>query len=187
MMNGSLVTLKRGQLLTGRKALSTTSGISENIVRSILNQFEINQQITIQKTNRYSIITVLNYDIYQGDNQPNTNQSPTEHQPATSQPPHIKEVKQLKEVKEKSNGRFTPPSFDEVSEYCKQRNNGVNPGSFIDFYESKGWMIGKNKMKDWKAAVRTWEKRDGKNEQSGKRDGRTALERFEATNPYDVG
>lgn len=56
--------------------------------------------------------------------------------------------------------RFTPPTAEEVAAYCKERNNNVDPQSFIDFYDSKGWMIGKNKMKDWKAAVRTWEKRD---------------------------
>lgn len=55
--------------------------------------------------------------------------------------------------------RFIPPSLEEVTAYCKERNNSVNPESFIDFYASKGWYIGKNKMKDWKAAVRTWEKR----------------------------
>lgn len=55
--------------------------------------------------------------------------------------------------------RFKPPTLEEVSEYCKERNNGINAQSFIDFYESKGWMIGKNKMKDWKACIRTWEKK----------------------------
>ena len=53
--------------------------------------------------------------------------------------------------------RFTPPSVDEVSDYCNQRNKGVDPQTFIDFYQAKGWMVGKNKMKDWKACVRTWE------------------------------
>ena len=57
-------------------------------------------------------------------------------------------------------GRFAPPSFDEVKAYCDERQNKVNPQSFIDFYEAKGWMVGKNKMKDWKAAVRTWEQRN---------------------------
>jgi len=55
--------------------------------------------------------------------------------------------------------RFTPPSVDEVRAYCSERKNNIDPQTFIDFYESKGWLIGKNKMKDWKAAVRTWEKR----------------------------
>jgi len=54
--------------------------------------------------------------------------------------------------------RFTPPTLEEVAEYCKQRNNSVDPQKWYDFYSAKGWMIGKNKMKDWKAAVRTWEK-----------------------------
>ena len=55
---------------------------------------------------------------------------------------------------------FTPPTLDEVAKYCADRNNSVSPQRFIDFYGMKGWMVGKNKMKDWKAAVRTWEDRD---------------------------
>ena len=54
--------------------------------------------------------------------------------------------------------RFSPPSVDEVAEYCRQRGNSVDPNTFVDFYECKGWMVGKSKMKDWKAAVRTWER-----------------------------
>lgn len=54
--------------------------------------------------------------------------------------------------------RFVRPSFDDVKAYCESRGNGVDPQGFLDFYDSKGWMIGKNHMKDWKAAVRTWER-----------------------------
>jgi len=53
--------------------------------------------------------------------------------------------------------RFVPPTPDEVSRYCKERKNLVDAERFVDFYAAKGWMVGKNKMKDWKAAVRTWE------------------------------
>ena len=59
--------------------------------------------------------------------------------------------------------RFIPPTVEEVEAYCSERGNGIDAQSFIDFYESKGWMIGKNKMKDWKAAVRTWERSRNKN------------------------
>ena len=52
---------------------------------------------------------------------------------------------------------FSPPSLDQVAEYCKERENGIDPQRFLDHYEARGWMLGKNKMKDWKAAVRTWE------------------------------
>ena len=53
--------------------------------------------------------------------------------------------------------RFTPPTREEVHAYCLERNNKVDAERFIDYYTSNGWMVGKNKMKDWKAAVRTWE------------------------------
>lgn len=55
---------------------------------------------------------------------------------------------------------FIPPTVEEVGVYCTERGNGIDPEAFVDFYASKGWMIGKNKMKDWKAAVRTWEQGD---------------------------
>ena len=54
--------------------------------------------------------------------------------------------------------KFIPPTVEEVSAYCKERNNGVVAERFVDFYACKGWMVGKNKMKDWRAAVRNWEK-----------------------------
>lgn len=56
--------------------------------------------------------------------------------------------------------RFTPPTLQDVKAYCIERKNDVDPERFIDFYESKGWMVGKNKMKDWKAAVRNWERKE---------------------------
>lgn len=55
--------------------------------------------------------------------------------------------------------KFVRPTCEEVAEYCRERKNDVNPEKFVDFYASKGWMIGKTPMKDWKAAVRTWEQR----------------------------
>lgn len=54
--------------------------------------------------------------------------------------------------------RFTPPTVEEVSAYCAERKNGIDAQRFIDYYETRGWMLGKTKMKDWKAAVRTWER-----------------------------
>ena len=58
------------------------------------------------------------------------------------------------------NKYFNKPKLSEVKDYCLERNNNIDAEAFIDFYESKGWYIGKNKMKDWKAAVRTWEKKN---------------------------
>lgn len=57
--------------------------------------------------------------------------------------------------------RFVKPTVDEVRAYCAERNNGINAEDFVDFYESKGWKVGKNPMVDWKACVRTWERSRG--------------------------
>lgn len=54
--------------------------------------------------------------------------------------------------------RFTPPTLDEVIAYCQERGNSVDAERFVSFYESNGWKVGKNPMKDWRAAVRTWER-----------------------------
>lgn len=57
-----------------------------------------------------------------------------------------------------SKTKFQKPSFSEVNGYCSERSNKVDPQQFMNFYESNGWKVGKNSMKDWRAAVRTWEK-----------------------------
>lgn len=67
------------------------------------------------------------------------------------------------DVKKKK--RFKKPSVLEIAAYCRERNNNVDPQYFYDFYESKEWMVGKNKMTDWKASVRTWEIRERKQRQ----------------------
>ena len=65
--------------------------------------------------------------------------------------------------KKETSKNFKPPTIDEVKAYCKKRNNNVDAQKFVDFYQSKGWMVGKSKMKDWEACVRTWEKETSKN------------------------
>lgn len=78
-----------------------------------------------------------------------------------------KEIKAQKERQESTpltgggkETRFLPPSVADVSAYCAERGNGIDAQRFVDFYAAKGWMIGKNHMKDWKAAVRTWERKN---------------------------
>ena len=66
---------------------------------------------------------------------------------------------QDKKIQDKKE-RFSPPTVEEVETYCRERKNSVNAQRFVDFYTSKGWQVGKNPMKDWKACVRTWEQRD---------------------------
>jgi hypothetical protein len=78
----------------------------------------------------------------------------------------------LKSVKEKRE-RFSSPSIEDVEAYCQERGNGINAQAFVDFYSAKGWKIGNSPMKDWKAAVRTWETRE-----------RRPAARVASTNPF---
>lgn len=66
-------------------------------------------------------------------------------------------INKKENIKRKS---FVKPTIEEINQYCQERNNSINAEAFYDFYESKDWYVGKNKMKDWKACVRTWEKRN---------------------------
>lgn len=69
-------------------------------------------------------------------------------------------INKKENIKRKS---FTKPTIEEIQQYCTERNNGINAEAFYDFYESKNWYVGKNKMSDWKACVRTWERRKDTN------------------------
>lgn len=158
--------IPRGSLVTGRKVISETLGISEQSVRTSLEHLKSTNEITIKSTNRFSVITITNWEKFQClENEStskltnkSTNNQPTINQQLTT----YKEYKNIRN-KENKNNIFAPPSLEEVREYCKERNNNVDAETFISFYESKGWMVGKNKMKDWKACVRTWERsRDNK-------------------------
>ena len=164
--------VKRGSLITGRRVLAEELNLSEQQIRTALNHLKSTNEITIKPTTRFSVITIVNYDRYQQVNQQDdqvaTNNQPSSNQQSTT----IEEFKNNKNNKNKEfkendtpNGVskrkcFTPPSLEEVQAYCQERDNNVDPQRFIDFYESKGWLVGKNKMKSWEAAVRTWESRD---------------------------
>lgn len=69
---------------------------------------------------------------------------------------NIKEINNNKLLFTKK--KFKKPTLDEVQQYCSERKNNISAEKFIDYYESNGWKVGRNSMKDWKATVRNWEK-----------------------------
>lgn len=68
----------------------------------------------------------------------------------------------------KDNAHAHRPTVEEVAAYCRERGNSVDAERFVDFYASKGWKVGNQPMKDWKACVRTWERREDKPKQTGR-------------------
>lgn len=158
LFNGQLIHLKRGQLVFGRKVYADRLGINENKIRKVLKLLKSDRMIDQQTTNKYSIITITCYDKYQE----NTSKAPSTHRQPTGKAPHLKKVRK----EEGKNGRFIPPTPEQVEEYCKARGNNINGERFVDWYATRGWKVGNADMKDWKAAVRTWERNNNNKTQS---------------------
>lgn len=162
--NGHLTQVKRGQLIYGRHAVSQRLGISEAKLRRYMKQFIKDEMISQQITNKYSVITITCYEKYQDASQQKANKAPAKRQQsATPEQTRI------------NNKQHIPPSVGEVEAYCESRGNGIKAEAFVDYYEARGWMIGKNKMKSWQSAVRTWENR--RKEQEPKNNKTWELER----------
>ena len=153
IFKGEKIMLQPGQLITGRLKIAADLSVNESKVKRILNAFKTDQQIDQQASNKNSLITILNWESYQKSDQ-QTDQQMTSERPASDQ--QVTTNKNEKNEKNEKNKTFSPPTADEVTAYCREMGYKVNPDAFVDFYDSKGWMVGKNKMKDWKAAVRNW-------------------------------
>lgn len=183
---GKKFTVSEGQFVTSLENLAVKcgKGITIQNVRTAIQRFEKLGFLTNESTKTGRVINIVNWELYQGDNycsNKDTNSQLTKTQQSTNKEltpnKNDKEYKNDKECKNKESSRFTPPTQDQVREYCIERENSVDAERFIDFYSSKGWMVGKNKMKDWKAAVRNWER--GNNNKGGNQDeshGRNAEE-----------
>jgi DNA-binding transcriptional regulator YhcF (GntR family) len=162
--NNKKRTLRPGQLVTGRKKLSEQTGIPESTVERILTYLEGEQQIEQQKTNKFRIITVKNWEKYQGCEKANsgTDSKWTTNEQQADTYKNDKNVKNNKKKESKPSKRFQKPTAQEVCDYAASIGFELDGQEFVDFYEAKGWLIGKNKMTDWRAAVRTWKLRSRK-------------------------
>jgi len=164
-IRGNVVKVKRGQVSRSETALAERWQWSRGKVRRYIRMLETGQQIVQQKNFLITLITITNYDRYQPVNGKVVQQNPKSSTAdstadGTADGTHTKKDKEeLKKVKEKRKV-FSPPSVEEVQGYISEKGYNVNANNFVDFYESKGWMVGRNKMKAWKAAVRNWATRN---------------------------
>ena len=140
------IELKVGSIVTSRDLLARETGLTSQQIRTALTKLISTNEITSVTSSQGTIIQIVSYEKYQVPTNEITNEQPTSNQQSTTN----NNVKNEK--------KFIIPTFNDVLEYCMQNNLDVDGVKFINFYESKGWMVGKNKMKDWKAAVRTWVK-----------------------------
>ena len=152
--------IKPGQVVCGRKQLAHDLGLSESTIRTSLKHLISTNEITIKSTNRFSIITIENWGKYQlNDVEINQqiNQQPN-HQ-LTSKTEKINHTIRNKESKKRESAHA--PSFADVKDYVDQMGYKMDPAVFFDYYESIGWTRKNGQLiKDWRACVRTWERRE---------------------------
>lgn len=150
----------RGQIIVGRKQLAEDLKLSERNIRTSLNKLKSTNEIAIKATNRFSLITLIKYSDYQDKQIEVTNQvtsqTPTSDQQVTTN----NNDNNINNDNKKNTSRFAPPSLTELKNYIIEKQLSIDADSFINFYESKNWMIGKNKMKNWKSAARGWHSRN---------------------------
>ena len=167
------IEVNRGEFITSISHLAKDVGLTYQQTRSYLEKLEKAQNITRKTTNKYTVISVVKYDTYQaleGANQHTKQQTNNKQITNKQQTNNNNRIKGIKEIKEKGNKLyikereyiFTPPTLEEVQEYITTNSLSLDPNIFLDYYNSNGWLVGNAPMKDWKATIRNWARRENK-------------------------
>ena len=159
------VLIKRGEVVTSYKSIADELGITEKNARTAINHLKQTGEVASTKYSKFQVIKLNNYDKFQSsrqaDGQASDRQTAGNGQ-ASGNNQRNKESKKLrnKESNSISTKNFVPPTLEEVKAYCSERKNNIDAEKFYDYYSANGWVQGKGKpIKDWKACVRTWERR----------------------------
>ena len=182
MIDGRLETVSVGQTITSTRKLCDRWGWSNTKVRNFLKMLENESMIIVKSDSKKTVINIVNYSVYQDSD----NKKATVKRQSSDSEAAVKHTNknEKNEKNEKNNiRRFTPPTYEQVSSYCLERNNNVDAHRFVDHYEANGWMRGKTKMKDWKAAVRFWERSNG----GGSKTNNNNLGHMDCERDYDFG
>lgn len=168
-IRGNKVTLQRGQVAMAVRDMAQRWRWSVNTVTKFIKELETDGYIETQRTSVNQIITVKRHLMFNTQNE-TQNDTQIETQTNTQNDTPIINIEELKkeikkELKEelanaskKKKTAFVPPTIDEVQQYIEEKSYHFDAEDFINYYESIGWYVGKNKMSDWKAACRTWER-----------------------------
>ena len=135
-------TIKAGSMVTSWENLAKEIGLSVKQTRTAMDKLETSKEVARYATNKWQAVTLLKWDKLQIECATNGKQQGKQR--ATT-----KEYKEIKNI-------FIRPTIDEINAYCLQNNLQLDAERFVNYYDSNGWSVGKNKMKDWKAAVRNW-------------------------------
>jgi len=174
VLGNEVITAGAGDVITSEQKLMKRWGWSKSKVRAFLQLLAQDGMISKASDAKKTTLTLCNYRDYndsQNSNRPGRDRFGTAQEPLPDTINNNENYKNNENnkntyalppaagcVHEKNkNAAFVPPTAEEVAAYCRERKNAVDPNAFVDFYASKGWVVGKAKMRDWRACVRSWE------------------------------
>ena len=185
-------TILRGQLVTSVIKLSEQTGLSVGQVRVSLKHLKMTGEITSKAYSKYHVITIVKYDDYQGNdkqddkqmtneqqtnskqitneqqtnNKRMTNEQQTNNKQMTTSIENIESIERVERVEGIESvataQRFTPPTRAEIEGFIRENGLEIDADRFLYYYQSNGWMVGRNPMRDWKAVIRSWAAKDRK-------------------------
>ena len=187
----------RGQLVTSLPSLSAELGLSPKQIRGSLDHLISTGEVTSKTFPRYRIITIVRYDEYQledrltgrqtageraakgqaeGSQRAGSGQAEGRLRAASKQYNNSNNVKKgTMEQESETASRFAHPSREDIISFCQENGLVIDVDRFLDYYASNGWRVGKNPMKDWKATVRNWARKDKEPEKPTARPVKTVL------------
>lgn len=142
-IGGSKITLDRGQIIASQRFLAARWRWSAGRVVRFLDDLCESGRCTAQK-GKITIVTIQDYDEYNGDTEPRKQAPAPNPQPVPQK-------------------RFVKPTVEQIREFCAEHGYAIDADRFFNYYESKGWVVGKAPMKNWQAAIRQWATRDKQN------------------------
>lgn len=164
--------IKRGQIVTSLPSLAEETGYSIQNVRTALKHLISTGEITDNSNRAYRIITVLKYNDYQNLTDDLTDSQQTANRQLTDSQQYHNNVNNVNKVKKNSSSDFQPPSLSEIKQYVEEIKGTIDPEHFFDYYEVRDWCLKDGrKMSNWKAEIRSWERREKKNDRLGKDQG----------------
>lgn len=171
------IVVKRGSFITSLNKLSLGCGLTNRQTRTSLEKLILTNNVTSKATNKYRVITIPNYETYQQSDkqsvsQTTSNMTSNTASKATTTKEELRRKEYKNNIKEKINKKekFEKPTLKEVKEYIKEKKFNVSAEGFIDYYESNGWKVGKNQMKNWKATINGWNRRESNTVSYSKRE-----------------
>lgn len=157
LIKGKLYNVKRGESILSLDSWAKRWGWEKSSVRRFLKLLENESMVVLDSDNVTTRLTVCNYESYQDERNADETRKKLKRNSNEIQTTPIKEEKEEQEEKRRV---FIKPTTQEVQEYMKEIEYNGDAEHFINYYQSKGWVVGKSKMIDWKSAVQTWKRND---------------------------